>query len=109
MDEVRCRLSGMGIEMRIQLMRKLQKRFNWLQTARSVLFLSKKTVAQRMGCSSQAITKWERREQTRDITLSELRRVADAMDCELVYFFSPIDSPQLTAGHNQPEPADQKS
>lgn len=61
----------------------------WLRTAREALFLSRKTVALRVGISTAKLTSFEKAELKNTITLHMLQQVADAMGCELVYAIRP--------------------
>ncbi len=64
-------------------------RTNWLERARSALFLSINRVAQKAGVSKQYLYKIERSEHTGNIKISTIKKIAEAMDCELVYAIRP--------------------
>ncbi len=61
----------------------------WIATIRKALTMSTSQLASRIGISQQATTKLEANENTDAITLKSLRRVAQALDCTLVYAFIP--------------------
>jgi predicted DNA-binding mobile mystery protein A len=61
----------------------------WIAAIREALGLSLAEIGQRTRVARQTIQKFERAEATDRITLSTLRRVAEAMGCELVYTFVP--------------------
>lgn len=61
----------------------------WLEKARKSLFLSTLDVAKNMELSREAYSKLELRERLGSISLANLNRAAEAMDCELVYAIRP--------------------
>jgi predicted DNA-binding mobile mystery protein A len=61
----------------------------WLQTIREALGISLKQVGRMAGSSKQLIQRFETAEAEDRITLRNLRRVAEAMGCELVYAIVP--------------------
>jgi predicted DNA-binding mobile mystery protein A len=61
----------------------------WIASIREALGLSLRQIAQKMLLSGQAIQQFEQAEAQDRITLGALRRVAQAMGCELVYGFVP--------------------
>jgi predicted DNA-binding mobile mystery protein A len=61
----------------------------WLRAVRQALGLSRPQVAKAMGVKPQSIMDFEETEAHDRITLRNLRRLADAMDCELVYAIVP--------------------
>lgn len=63
--------------------------FGWIRTTREALFLSGKTVAQRMNMDYAAYLRLEQREQEGRVTLETLASVANAIDCDLVYAIRP--------------------
>jgi predicted DNA-binding mobile mystery protein A len=63
--------------------------YGWLRAIREALGLTLERVAVRAKTSKQHIRKLEKAEANDRITLRSLRRVADAMDCELVYAIVP--------------------
>jgi predicted DNA-binding mobile mystery protein A len=61
----------------------------WLRAVRDAIGLNQRTVAARMAIRQQTYHQIEQREGKGDISLSSLRRAAEALDCELVYFLVP--------------------
>jgi predicted DNA-binding mobile mystery protein A len=61
----------------------------WLASVREALGLTLEQVAQRLGTGRPNVLRFERYEASERITLRNLRRVAEAMDCQLVYALTP--------------------
>jgi predicted DNA-binding mobile mystery protein A len=61
----------------------------WLRTLRGTLGLTLAELAQRLKVTPPAVRSFEQAEAEDRITLASLRRVADAMDCELIYALVP--------------------
>ncbi len=61
----------------------------WLRAIREALGLSLEKVGQKANTTKQAIQRFEKAEANERITLRTLRRVAEAMGCELVYAIVP--------------------
>src|ERR1700730_1138304 len=61
----------------------------WLRAIREALCLSLEDVGKRLGQSRRRIQEFEKAEAEDRITLDSLRRVAAALDCELVYAIVP--------------------
>ena len=64
-------------------------RGGWLRAVREALGVSQLTVATAMHVKQQSIVSFEKAEAEDRITLQNLRRVAQAMGCELVYAIVP--------------------
>jgi predicted DNA-binding mobile mystery protein A len=64
-------------------------RGGWLHAIRQALGLSRQHVAKIARVNQQQIAFFEKSEANDRITLRSLRRVADSMDCELVYAILP--------------------
>ena len=64
-------------------------RGGWLRAVREALRVSQLTVAKLMHVKQQSIVSFEKAEAEDRITLRNLRRVAEAMGCELVYAVVP--------------------
>jgi len=58
--------------------------------------MSARQLAQRLGISQPSVAKFERSEEADTISLKSLRKVAEALDCTLVYAFVPNDSLEAT-------------
>ena len=61
----------------------------WIHEARFCLFMSLRDIADRVGKSRGTIAAYERMEKSKGITINTLSSVAEAMGCELVYYFVP--------------------
>ena len=61
----------------------------WIQSARLALGMSLRQLAERVGVSVSALTNFEKREQTDSVSLATLKKAANAMDMELVYYLKP--------------------
>jgi predicted DNA-binding mobile mystery protein A len=71
----------------------------WIQSARKALGLTLADVAKRLKVTPPAVRSFEQAEAEDRITLGSLRRVAAAMDCELIHAFVPRrDAPTPPAG-----------
>jgi len=75
-------------------------RVGWLKMSRTHAQLSTREVGRRLKVSHQAISQFELAERRGRISLANLRRVAEAMGCELVYGIVPKEKP--TAGQTSP-------
>jgi predicted DNA-binding mobile mystery protein A len=70
---------------------KIQKE-GWIRTIRKALGMSINDLAHRLDCKSSNITLLEKNEVTSKIKLETLEKVAEAMNCRLVYAFIPQDN-----------------
>jgi predicted DNA-binding mobile mystery protein A len=61
----------------------------WIASVREALGLSLRQIGQHVHASRQSVQQLERAEADDRISLGALRRVAEAMGCELVYAFVP--------------------
>lgn len=61
----------------------------WLKLIRESLGLSQRQQAQRLGIAAPTLHKSEQAEAEDRITLGHLRKLADGLDCELVYALVP--------------------
>jgi predicted DNA-binding mobile mystery protein A len=64
----------------------------WIRTLRKALGMSSPQLAERLEVSKSQASQIERMEIEDRITLKQLRRVADALDCDLVYALVPRQS-----------------
>jgi predicted DNA-binding mobile mystery protein A len=62
-------------------------RHGWVRAVRQALGMPQ--LARKLGATRQAVVDLERREALGAVTLSALRRAADALDCEVVYALVP--------------------
>jgi len=61
----------------------------WLRTVRVASKMSLADVAEKAGCHKQSVYHFERSEAAGKIELRNLRKLAEAMDCDLAYFLVP--------------------
>lgn len=61
----------------------------WIRTLRKTLGMSSPQLAIRLGISKSQASQMERMEMEDRITIKQLRRVAEALDCDLVYALVP--------------------
>jgi len=66
--------------------------FGWTKAIRTGLGMSGRQLANRIGVTKQSISRIEHDEVTGAITLKTLRKVAEGLDCVLVYGFVPRTS-----------------
>jgi predicted DNA-binding mobile mystery protein A len=69
--------------------REAAPRAGWIKTLRSLLEMSNRSAAARLGVSHPTLVKLERSEQSGTISLASLRRAAEALDADLVYAIVP--------------------
>ena len=61
----------------------------WLRAARQALGLAQAAVAKNAGVTQQTYAQFERGEVAGTLSVGNLQRAAEAMDCELAYFLVP--------------------
>lgn len=61
----------------------------WIRAIRDAFGMTGGQLGRRLGVSQSTVQKLERSEQEGTIQLASLRRLAEALDCELVYAFVP--------------------
>ena len=61
----------------------------WIRAIRDAFGMTAEQLGGRLGVSQPTVQKLERSEQEGTIRLSSLRRVAEALNCELIYTFVP--------------------
>jgi predicted DNA-binding mobile mystery protein A len=61
----------------------------WLRAVRDALGMSTRQYASRLGVSQPQVVAYEKGEVEESIALANLRRAAEALDCELVYALVP--------------------
>lgn len=67
----------------------LKSKVGWIQSMRMALGMSLRQLSERLGVSASALNNFEKREDSETISLATLRKTAEAMDMELVYYFKP--------------------
>ena len=87
------RMKREQVEQTLRAWRKLPQtelpRGGWIRTVRNALGMSSAQLAKRMKVSPQFVRKLEKGEADDTITLASLRRVADALECKVVYALVP--------------------
>ena len=61
--------------------------FGWIKTVREAIGMTVSQLAARLGVTQPRITKMESNED--NLKLSTMKKVAEAMNCEFVYYFKP--------------------
>jgi len=75
---------------RLAALRKTPRpRGGWIRAIRTALGMSTTQLARRVGIGQSALSESEKREVEDTITLGTLRRIADGLDCDLVYALVP--------------------
>jgi len=74
-------------------------RQGWVATVRQAVGMGLTQLASRLGMNPSALRRLEQRELTGKITLATLARVAEAMDCRLVYAIVPNQSLRAFVEH----------
>lgn len=64
----------------------------WLRAVRAMQGIPQRALAEKIGIQRQAWAQFEDSEARGAISLYSLRRAAEALDCEVVYFLTPKDS-----------------
>jgi predicted DNA-binding mobile mystery protein A len=64
----------------------------WLRAVREAVGLTQLDVASKAGIKRQSYAQFENSEERGSISIGSLRRAAEAMDCELVYYVLPRGS-----------------
>ncbi|MGZ3722661.1 MAG: helix-turn-helix domain-containing protein [Bdellovibrionales bacterium] len=65
----------------------LEPSVNWLEKARNASLLSNRQVAERMGVQTNSYVQFENNEER--VSLLNLKKCSEAMDCELIYAIRP--------------------
>ena len=61
----------------------------WIQRTRKILGIKARQIGKKIGCNTALISSFEKRELEKTITIKNLERIANAMDCDFVYAFVP--------------------
>ncbi len=92
----RCNLAILQADRRAKALTRLAKhaqiRTGWISYMRNVLGMRLKDLAGRAGIATPTAAQAERREADGKVTLETLRKMAHAMDCDLIYAFIPRKS-----------------
>lgn len=68
----------------------------WIKAIRESLGMTARQLGANLGMSGVAATKLEQREQSRAITLRDLDRAAEVLNCRVVYALIPVDGLEAT-------------
>lgn len=79
----------------IDLRQLLRPAMGWIKEIRTALGMSAAQLARRLGVRQSTIVKLEESEAEETISLQSLRRIAEALDCTLVYAIVPNSSLEL--------------
>jgi predicted DNA-binding mobile mystery protein A len=89
-------LSMIQVERRLESLRAIREQTTvssgWIKFIRKALGQSSSDLARICGLSPRTITQAERREVEGKISLSTLKKMAEAMDCDLIYSLVPRKS-----------------
>jgi len=80
------------IDQLIEFKEIMRPKEGWIRTFRKALGMTSPQLAVRLGVSKSQASQMERMEVEDRITLKQLRRVADALDCDLQYALVPRQS-----------------
>lgn len=80
----------------LPLAHSLRQRKGWIREVRDALGMTAEQLAGRAGVSQPTVAKLERSEVAGTIALQSLQKMADALDCTLVYAFVPLESLEAT-------------
>lgn len=81
-----------ALDKRLELLRTWQPAkppHGWIRAVRDALGMNTRQYAARLGVSQPQVVAYERGEAEETISLGNLRRAAEALDCELVYALVP--------------------
>lgn len=92
LDDLRLRQLERALEPFVPAREVTRPRGGWLRAVREALGMSLRQLAERARVSKTAATSAERNEARDAVQLDTLRRLAAAMECELVYALVPRDS-----------------
>lgn len=67
-------------------------RDGWIKQIREALGISARQLATKIGMSQPTLAKIEKSETERTVSLKTLDRIAEALECKLIYAFVPRDS-----------------
>lgn len=76
----------------VSVRRSQRPRLGWVKSIREALGMSASAFARRLGMSHAGVRKLESAEANASITLASLRKLAEALDCELHYALVPRTS-----------------
>lgn len=92
MDRLHSELQREQLDFRLNRIRALHiaaPKRGWIHAIRTTLGMTTRQLAVRVGVAQRVVVGFEQSEERDSISLATLRRVARAMDCELVYALVP--------------------
>lgn len=89
MDKLATKQANRRVEVLRPLLDQMTVRRGWIHYMRHALGMKLKDLARLTGLSPQTVYETEKREANGKVTLTTLRKMARAMDCNLVYAFVP--------------------
>lgn len=101
-----------GLDARLPLLRGAQSAAmrptrGWLRAVREAIGAKQEDIARKMGVKRQSYARLEATETRGGVSLTSLQNAADALDCEVVYYFMPRPSVASTyaelAGRHDPK------
>lgn len=78
---------------------------SWVLAVRTALGMSAKQLAKRLGVTQQAVANLERNERRGAVSIATLSRVAEALECRLVFEFRPKTTLEQTVRRQATEKA----
>lgn len=96
MHQLEIRQLDQKLERFRELQIDLQVSISWIWIIRKALGMTSKQLAGRMGIAQPSLSRLEKNEKSGSITLTSLRRAADALGCDLVYALVPYRSLEQT-------------
>lgn len=67
-------------------------RKGWIKTIRTALCMTPSQLGERMGISRSTVYQLQRAEEEYSISFRSMKKAAEAMECEFVYWFVPRKS-----------------
>lgn len=64
----------------------------WIRSIREALGITQATLARKLGITAQSLVDIEKNEQSGKVSLQTLKRVAEVLDCEVLYSIVPRDT-----------------
>ena len=96
MDDLRVRQLDKALKPFQELRHRPAPEAGWIRTIRETLGMSLRQLAERADLSKTSVANAESTERRGTVQLDTLQKLAEAMDCDLVYALVPRDSLQKT-------------
>ena len=75
----------------------------WIRAIRDALGMTARQLSERLGVTQQSVARIEKEETSGSVTIKNMRRIADSLDCVFVYGFVPRTSLADTIGRQAKE------